>query len=118
VGSVSVTTGTGIIVEYTVSGGQVTVNLSGVADAQRLTLTLSNVNDGTNAGNVALPMAFLLGDTNASGAVNATDIGQTKSRSGEAVTATNFRSDVVVNGMINSSDIGQVKAKSGSQLPP
>ena len=45
------------------------------------------------------------GDTNANGVVNASDVGQTKSQSGQAVTSSNFRTDVTVNGTINASDL-------------
>ncbi len=34
-----------------------------------------------------------------------------------AVSASNFRADVVVNGAINASDVGLVKSKSGTALP-
>ena len=61
--------------------------------------------------------SFLLGDTNGDGSVNAGDIGQTKSQSGNAVTASNFREDVTADGNINASDIGLVKSKSGTALP-
>ncbi len=62
-------------------------------------------------------MGILLGDTNGSGTVSASDIGQTKSQSGQTVTAGNFRTDVNASGSINASDIGPVKSKSGSSLP-
>jgi Dockerin type I domain len=62
-------------------------------------------------------MSVHLGDTNANGAVNATDIGETKAQSGLTATSTNFRLDVNVNGAINSSDIGLIKAQSGTVLP-
>jgi hypothetical protein len=64
----------------------VTVNLTGVTNAQRITVTLGNVNDGTNVGDVAVPMGVLAGDTNGNGTVNAGDIGQTKAQSGQAMT--------------------------------
>jgi hypothetical protein len=38
-------------------------------------------------------------------------------KSGQPVTANNFREDVTVNGAINSSDIGLVQSKSGTALP-
>jgi len=89
-----------------------------VANAQRLGIRLYGVSDGTNSGDVPLQMNVLLGDTNANGAVNTTDIGQVKSNSGQALSTTNFRSDVTPNGSINTSDIGTVKSASGTELPP
>jgi hypothetical protein len=98
-------------------GGQVTVDLTDVANAQTIMLTLFRVNDGTNGGDVAIPMGVLLGDTTANRSVNASDISQTKAQSRTPVDATNFREDVTANGEINSSDISVVKAQSGSALP-
>lgn len=49
-------------------------------------------------------MGFLTGDTNGNRTVNATDVSQTKSRLGQAVDATNFRSDLNANGTINAAD--------------
>ena len=60
----------------------------------------------------------LSGDTNANRSVNAADVSQTKSRLGQTVDATNFRSDVNANGSINSGDIAIVKQNSGTSLPP
>ena len=54
-----------------VNGAIVTVPLTNVANAQRITLTLFSVNDGANAANVAIPTGVLLGDTNGNGSVNA-----------------------------------------------
>lgn len=48
---------------------EVTVNLTGVSNAQTGTVTLMNVNDGATTGVVVVPINFLVGDTNADGAV-------------------------------------------------
>lgn len=103
VASASVTTGIGSVSGFTVAGSLVTVNLAGVTNAQRITLSLIGVTDGTS--------------TTGNGSVNSSDISQTKSQSGKPVTASNFRADVTVNGSINSSDISSVKSKSGTSLP-
>src|SRR5207248_11110698 len=89
-----------------------------VPNAQNIAITLTNVSDGTNVGNVSIPMGVLAGDTNADRFVNSADITQTKSQSGAAVGFSNFREDVNVDGLINSADITFVKSKSGSALPP
>ena len=65
--SASVTTGTGSVSSFTVSGGQVTVNLTGVSNAQTIVITLFGVSDGTNMANVTIPMGVLLGDTTGNG---------------------------------------------------
>jgi hypothetical protein len=112
-----VNSGTGTVSNVTVNGTEVTVDLTQVANAQRITLTLFSVSDGTTTNDVSVPMNVLLGDTNADGAVNSTDIAQTKSQSGQSVTASNFREDVTADGNINSTDIALVKSKSGTGLP-
>ena len=117
VGGASVTTGTGSAT-LSVSGAAVTIDLTGVSNAQTLVLTLFAVSDGVNTSDLSIPMGVLLGDTNGNGAVTSSDIGQTKAQSGQPVSAANFRMDVNANGAINSSDIGQVKAQSGATLPP
>ena len=115
--SASVTTGTGSVSSFAVSGGQVTVNLTGVSNAQTIVITLFGVNDGTNTTNVNIPMGVLLGDTTGNGSVNASDVSQAKLQSGQAVDTSNFRNDINVNGSINASDVSSVKLKSGTALP-
>ena len=117
VGSASVTSGTGSLGSFTVSGSQVTVNLTGITNAQRITVTLFNVNDGTHIGNASVSMGVLIGDTSGNGTVNAADVAQTKARLGQTVDATNFRSDVNANGAINSGDVAIVKANLGTSIP-
>src|SRR6266404_3184089 len=99
------------------NGSVVTVNCTGVPNATDIAITLLNVSDGTNTGNVSIPMGVVEGDTTANRAVNSSDISQTQSQSGQAVTGSNFREDVTVNGLINSSDIAFVQSKSGTGLP-
>jgi hypothetical protein len=114
----AMTAGNGTVASSSVAGAVVTVNLSGVTDAQRLAVTLSNVSSGANLGNIQVPMGILAGDTNGNGSVNAGDVGQTKAQSGAVVGAGNFRTDVNSNGSINAGDVGLVKARSGTTLPP
>ena len=102
-----------------ISTSVIAVDIAGVSDVQRITVTLLGVNDGTNTNDVAVRMGVLVGDTNGNGSVSASDISQTKAQSGQAVTAANFRTDVNVSGgTITSSDISLVKSKSGASLPP
>jgi hypothetical protein len=115
--AVRVSSGIGSVSQFALSNNEVVVNLTGMADAQTIAVTLSHVSDGTNTADVIVPARFLLGDTTGNGSVNASDISQTKARSGQAVDYSNFRSDVNLNGTINASDISLVKSKSGSALP-
>ena len=118
VSGVAVTSGTGSATFSGSGTAVITVNLTGVTDAQRLGVTLMNVSDGTNTGDVMVPMGVLSGDTGGNGNVSASDVGQTKAQSGVAVGAGNFREDVNSNGSINAADVGLVKSKSGNVLPP
>jgi uncharacterized repeat protein (TIGR03803 family) len=115
--SATVSSGTGGVAVALASGNQIFVNLTGVTNAQKITLTLVGVNDGANRGDVPVSMAVLIGDTTQDGFVNSADIAQTKSQSGTLVTSSNFREDVTVDGNLNSADIALVKSKSGTALP-
>ena len=96
-----------------------TVNLTGVADVQLITVTLSNVTDsfGQVLPNTVVSANMLIGDTSGNLTVNASDIGQTKAQSGAVTTAANFRTDINASGSVTASDIGQVKANAGHSLP-
>nr|MBA2431872.1 hypothetical protein [Chthoniobacterales bacterium] len=109
--------GSGSVSNIEVEGAVVTIDLTGVSNAQTITINLLGVTDGTNTGNIAIPMSVLLGDSTANGAVNAADVGLAKSLSGQTTTGANFRNDVNINGVINAADIGLMKANSGTGLP-
>jgi predicted outer membrane repeat protein len=113
----NVSSGTGSVSSFTVTGSQVTVNLTGVADAQQINVTLTSVSDGIHTNNVNIPMRILLGDTTANNTVNASDVAQTKAQLGQGVTNSNFRADVNVNGTINASDVALVKSRVGTSIP-
>ena len=98
----------------TISGNIVTIPLTNIANAQTINVTLYDVN---GAGNVVIPMSILIGDANANGSVNASDVAQTKSQIGQAVDSTTFRSDVNANGTINASDVSIIKSNIGTGLP-
>ena len=93
-----------------------TVNLTGVANAQIITVTLAGVNNGSATGDVSVQMGVLLGDTSGNGSVTGTDVIQTKVQAGQAVTSSNFRNDVVPNGSLSGTDVTTVKASTGHGL--
>jgi hypothetical protein len=115
--SAATITGTGSVSNITVNNTTVTIDLTGVTNAQNLVVTLNGVSDGTNSGNVSIPMGVLEGDTTGNRLVNSSDISQTQSQSGQPVGLTNFREDITTNGLINSSDISDVQQHSGTGLP-
>jgi hypothetical protein len=118
--NVTIATGTGSIKSRGIGEDphEYIVDLTGVANAQTLTLTLSNVDDvlGNHTNTLQGTMAVLLGDTTGDGFENSTDIAQTKSQSGSALTNANFREDLTADGNINSTDIALAKSKSGTAL--
>jgi plastocyanin len=116
--SASVTSGTGTVSSFSVNGSQVTVNLSGVTDQQRITMTLHGVNDGTHMGDVPISMGVLVGDVNGNGTVSSADVALTKSQVGQTVGGSNFREDVNANGVLNAVDVAIVKSDVGHALPP
>jgi Dockerin type I domain len=108
---------TGSVSSFSVSSSKVTVNLTGVSNAQTILVNLFGVSDGTNTGNVSVPMGVLLGDTNKSGSVTSSDVTLTQSKVGQTANSTNFREDVTLDGTINSSDVQLVQSKVGTKLP-
>ena len=119
-GNASVTSGTGTVAgSPTFSGNTMTINLTGVADVQKLTVTLSSVTDifAQVMPDTPVSVNILIGDTTGNKTVNASDVAQAKAQSGLPVTAANFREDINADGTITASDIGQVKADSGHTVP-
>src|SRR5438067_9014727 len=104
-----------------VSGSTLTVNLTGVSNAQTIFVTLSNVSDGMHTNDVSVPMGVLLGDTtnNGSGTSSGSpnDVSVTQSKVGQIVSGSNFREDVNLDGVINSTDVNLVQSKVGTKLP-
>ena len=118
-GNAGVTSGIGSVSGMpTFSGNTMTVNLTGVANAQTLTVTLSGVTDEFSQVLPDTPVSvnMLIGDTSGNGVVNATDVAQTKGQVGQPVTSSNFRTDVNASGIINATDVAIVKAHSGQSI--
>jgi hypothetical protein len=119
-GNASVTSGTGNVAGTpAISGNTMTVNLTGVTNEQTLSITLNSLTDQflQTLPDTAINMSVLIGDVNANGLVNATDVGAAKLQSGASLSNTNFRTDIDANGAINASDVSTVKLHSGEGLP-
>ncbi|MFN2508042.1 MAG: hypothetical protein ABR589_04645, partial [Chthoniobacterales bacterium] len=101
----SVAAGSATVASTSRSGNQVTVNLTGVRNAQKLALKLSDVSDGTVANDVVVRMIILLGDTTADGAVDGSDSVQTRGQRDQVASDTNFRSDVNADSRIGRQDV-------------
>ena len=94
------------------------MNLTGVANQQYLTVTLSNVLDSqTNTGNVSGTMGVLIGDVNASGRVDSGDVSLVRQQTLQTITSTNFREDVNASGRIDSGDVSVARQQALTSLP-
>jgi hypothetical protein len=122
-GNASVNTGVGTVSGAPVfSGKTMTVNLTGVANAQALGVSVNGVTDQylQTLPNTSVTVNMLIGDTTGSSSVNSTDVGDTKLQTGQPVDSSNFRMDVTTTGDINSTDVSLVKLHSGEGVsaPP
>jgi hypothetical protein len=121
--SAMVCSGTGIVAGTSTNsnGNEITVNLTGVTNAQTINICLTNVSDGTSTGNVTIPMGVLLADVNANGVLTNADVSLVKAQvaAGGSVGLSNFRDDVNANGVITNADVSVTKAQvaAGAQLP-
>jgi autotransporter-associated beta strand protein len=118
-GNASLTNSVGRVVDSTFSGKTMTVTLTGVADAQKINVTLSNVKDAFSQTlpDKVVSANMLVGDVTVNKVVNSTDIQVIKAQTGAPVNGTNFREDVTVDGSITSSDVSLAKLRSGSGVP-
>ena len=118
-GSASVTEGAGSVSSVAFANKTMTVKLAGVADVQKLTVTLSNVTSGSSQilPDTSVSANMLIGDANGNKTVNNADVTLTRGQIGVAVSAANFREDVNVSGAISSADVSLVRANVGHSLP-
>jgi glucuronoarabinoxylan endo-1,4-beta-xylanase len=113
-GSVVGTAQTPIIVNGA-NGSTVTVNLTGVGDAQHLNLQLSNIQPGN--GTASVPINILWGDVNGAGVVDGGDYLATRSKLNSTLNSTNFQYDVGCFGFVNGGDALLVRSLLNTYLP-
>ncbi len=118
-GNASLTSGSGRVAGTSFSGNTMTVNLTRVADVQKITVMLSGVTNGSSqvAPDASVSMNVLSGDVNADKTVDATDVNVTRGQTGMPVTSANFREDVKPDGAINNRDVKTVRRSLGHTLP-
>jgi hypothetical protein len=75
------------------------------------------VNDGTSAHTIVVPMGVLLGDVDASGRVDSTDVFQVRQQSLQTAGPSNFRTDVNESGRIDSTDVFIARQQTLTSLP-
>ena len=119
-GNANVTEGTGTVSgNPAFSGNTMTVNLRGVTDVQKITVTLSDVTSSTSEVLPDTPVSInmLIGDTDADKTVSRLDVNLTRDQLGMQVTDSNFREDVKVTGLIDPTDVRIVRSDLGHSLP-
>jgi uncharacterized delta-60 repeat protein len=119
-GSATVTGGSGGVFGNPIfSGNTMTVNLRGVTDVQKITVTLSDVTSSTSQvlPDTSVSANMLIGDTTADKTVSSVDVSQTRGQVGQPVTSSNFREDVRPDGSINATDVRLVRSNVGHSLP-
>ena len=108
----------GSVSNVTYSGNTMTVNLTGIADQQVVTITANGVTGTNNASqNATLNVGFLIGDVNLDRAVNVGDTVLVRNNSGVTLDNTNFQYDVNVDGMVNVGDTIATRNHSGDFVP-
>ena len=122
VGSVNVTTGAGSVSSSMIDStyaGRYIVNLTGVTNAQVITVSLANVYDleGNFSRAVSASMGVLLGDVNASGRVDSGDVSLVRQQTLQTVDSSNFRADINASGRIDSGDVSIARQQTLTSLP-
>ena len=116
-GGATVTNGSGTTGGVTYSGNSILVPLSGVADQQTTTVSVSGASGaGTLPTAFSIDVSFLIGDVNGDGVVNIGDSAADRGNSGATLDNTNFQYDVNLDGFINVGDSVIVRSKSGDFL--
>ena len=120
VGIASVTTGMGSVSGTpTINGNTMTVNLAGVANAQKIIVTVNNVTDryGRTLAKAIVPVGILRGDVDGNKTVDNKDVNAVSGKVGTSASLTNFRDDVNVDGTINQTDVSITQGQVGSSIP-
>ena len=122
VSGASVTSGTGSVASKNIDSNDAhnyIVNLTGVTNAQTITVSLSNVTDsaGDFSSAVSTSMGVLLGDVNANGLVDGNDASAVQSHTRQSVNNTNFQYDVNTSGLIDGNDVSMTQGHTRTSLP-
>jgi sugar lactone lactonase YvrE len=122
VGGANVTSGTGSVAANNIDSSDAhnyVVNLTGVNNAQVITVSLNSVADsaGNIAGVVSAAIGVLFGDVNASRRVDAADVSSVRQQTLQTVTAFNFRNDLNASGRIDAADVSIARQQTLTSLP-
>jgi hypothetical protein len=122
VGGAGLSSGTGSVASSnidTTDAHNYIVNLTGIANAQIIAVSLANVTDsaGNFSGAVSIQMGVLLGDVNASGRVDAADVSAVRQQTLQNITSSNFRNDINASGRIDAGDVSIARQQTLTSLP-
>jgi hypothetical protein len=115
----SVVAGTGTVSGTSTQGGNYVVNLSGVANAQRITVRLSGITDsaGHTLASLDVTMGVLIGDVNASKRADAGDVTQVRNKTVTIPDQTTCRFDVNNSGRTDAGDVTTTRNATVTVLP-
>ena len=114
----AITEGTATAGAPTFSGNDVIVPLTGVADQQYVTISLTNVSSAlVTGGSASTRLGFLRGDVNGNRVVTLSDLAQVNAQLAQTVTATNFLKDVNASGTLSVADKAITNANLTRALP-
>jgi hypothetical protein len=118
----SVISGTGSVVSGNIDSSDARnyiVNLTGVTNAQYITVSLVNVNDaiGRFSSSVSALMGVLIGDVNASHRVDAADVSSVRQQTLQSISGSNFRADINASGRIDAADVSIARQQTLTSLP-
>jgi hypothetical protein len=122
VAGATVTGGTGSVSSANIDSNDThnyIVNLTGVINAQTITINLTNVTGsaGEFSSAVSAQMGVLLGDVNASRRVDAADVSLVRQQTLQPIDSSNFREDVNASGRIDAADVSIVRQQTLTALP-
>ncbi len=114
----TVTEGTATV-GATTFAGLVNVDLTGVADQQYVTVTLTNITDslGGTGGTATARVGLLAGDVNQNRVVTLADVGQVNGQLAQAVTGSNYLKDINASGTLTLTDKAITNAAQTHSLP-
>ena len=119
-GTAAITEGTATAGAPTFSGNDMVLPLTGVANAQYVTIAVSGVSTsgGGTGGTGSIRIGFLAGDVNQSRVVSVADLGLVNAQLAQVVTAANFLKDVNASGTLTVADKGITNSHLTQALAP
>ncbi len=118
-GAESVTASSGSVSDAAASGSSLTIQMSGAANAQPLTIAFPGIVGAAGGGSVTDVLCFgvLGGDLNADRSVNVLDLVAVRNELNQPVTTLNFIRDVNADGQVNVLDLVAVRNSLNSASP-